>query len=285
MPVDAHYAFDGLSEEDLRALFPQDRMTFSDQEYNSRIAQLASLFEGKTPADIAAMIPRDKLLLTDEQYAALIDQYRQSGTEVKNPDDFPPDTIWKEVKLLSPVSIQVDAVLRDLKGTTYTQSYDMVASTAVKGPQNKVVIGDAELMNHWLTAIEAAGEQDKYSEIGQLRLALAVSTALKRTSDFNIPELWEDTALPRAAGAQAARQLGPSAARAKDRTRSSDRRQECHVRHRRYRAAAPRNRKIPHREQARRGSQIGLRPPAARLRLQLRRQPGARSCCSQTRPA
>lgn len=181
MPVDAQYVFDGLGEEDLKALFPQERMTFSDQQYQARIAQLARFFEGKTPAEVAAIIPRDKVLLTDAEYNALIQQYLTSGKEVANPDDFPPSTIWREVNITAPVSIQVDAVMRDVKGSTYTQTYEITAGTAVKRQDGTVVIGETALIT----------SQPGDTELGQMRLALTLTESLKKMSDYEIGELWD----------------------------------------------------------------------------------------------
>ncbi len=180
MPVDAQFAFDSLSADDLRALFPQDRLTFSDDQYNARIAQLTPLFDGKTPQAVAAMIPRDSVLLTDDQYEQLISQYLNSGKAVDNPDDFPADTIWKQMKMLAPVSIQVDAVLRDVKGSKFENDFEITAATAVKRQGGEVVIGE--------TALISAKPGDQ--ELGQLRLALTVTETLKQVSDYQITELW-----------------------------------------------------------------------------------------------
>jgi hypothetical protein len=180
MPVDAQYVFDGLTEEDLRTLFPQERMTISDAQYNARIAQIAQFFPGKTPVDIATMIPKNEVLLSGEGYEQLIQQYLNSGKEV-NADDYPVESIWKEVKMLVPVNIQVDAVLRDVKGSTYNQDYEITAATAVKRQEGEVVIGE--------TALVTAKPGD--TDLGQARLALTITEALKRVSDYDIVELWD----------------------------------------------------------------------------------------------
>lgn len=199
MPVDAQYVFDGLTEEDLRILFPENRMTLSDEQYDARLIQIAPLFEGKTEAEVAAIIPKNKLF-TSADYDALINQYLNSGKEVASPDDYPAGTIfWKDVKILSPVSIQVDAVLRDVKGTTYTQAFEMSAAKGVKRKEGEVVIGEAALvttkagdvmLDTSKPGVEApAGEAAP--EAGQLRLALTISETLKQKSDYDIPELWD----------------------------------------------------------------------------------------------
>jgi hypothetical protein len=107
MPVDAHYAFAGLSADDLKKLFPKERMTVTDAQYTARIGQLARFFEGKTPAQVAALIPKASLIMDDAKYEEFINRYvndRKAADE-----NAPPERVWKRVTFLKPHSMVVDA--------------------------------------------------------------------------------------------------------------------------------------------------------------------------------
>jgi hypothetical protein len=108
MPVDAHYAFAGLTEEDLQKLFPKARLTISDAQYNSRIQQLAAYFEGMTEDQLKALVPKTSVVMNDDQYTNFINQYLNDGKPAPANDESP-NRIWKKVSFVKPHRMVVDA--------------------------------------------------------------------------------------------------------------------------------------------------------------------------------
>lgn len=184
MPVDAHFAFEGLSEGELKALFPLEKMTISDAQYSARITQLASYFEGISTADLTAKIPKNRMLMDQAEYQQFIDQYVRDG-EPAEPDD-PPSHIWKRVKFKVPTSIQVDAVLTDASGSTLSANFTQQAAVAVKRQAGEVVIA--------VPALVTGKPGD--SNLGPFPLSITATEGLKGVSDWDIPELWDDTQTP-----------------------------------------------------------------------------------------
>lgn len=192
MPIDSPLAFEGLSEEDLKAIMPQEGMGLATAEYDERINTLYQFFAGLAPAAfpgteipasaaaLARIVPIASVQMDAAEYQAVIDSYLRDGEKFDDAKD-PPDREWVRVEFKSPTSIQVDTVLQDLAALASDSNYESNVVVAVRRETGEVLIGEQGLI------VSKGGDAD----LGQLPLGISVNDPTKLKSDWEITELWD----------------------------------------------------------------------------------------------
>ena len=186
MPIDRHNAFAGLSEEDLRLLFPRGNLSMSTAQYREEIARLATFFDGVSADQLSAKVPMASVVMNDAQYDALLQSYLRDGQEA-NTDNDPADRVWYLVQFNAPTSIQVDAFSTTAEGDPQTANYVRRAAIARKSGDGEVLIVE-QSVDQLLSRIP---DQPQGEILGNFALGITVADKLKQVSDATIDELWE----------------------------------------------------------------------------------------------
>ncbi len=197
MPIDSPLAFEGLSEEDLKVIMPQEGMGLATAEYDNEINTLYQFFAGLDPAAfpgtnipanaaaLARIVPISSVQMDAAQYQTLINSYLDDGQKFDAAKD-PADREWVRIKFKSPTSIQVDKVLKDLAALETNSNYESSTVVAVRRETGEVLIGEQGLI------VSKGGDTD----LGQLPLGISVNDRSKLKSDWEITELWDTSTEP-----------------------------------------------------------------------------------------
>ena len=180
MPVDSHYSFAGLSEEDLRILFKQERLSVDPDEYNVRLGELSRFFEGLPANELPNKIPLSRIAMNDAEYEEFIQSYLKNGQPIADADA--QGRAWKRVSFNAPTSIQIDTVLETAAGDPTDENFEIRNAVARKRASGDIVIGEPALVV----------TKDDDVDLGTFRLAMTVADSLKLVSDYDLEVLWNN---------------------------------------------------------------------------------------------